>query len=1109
MRTRTATLVAVGLSALAGCSKQVSTIPAPNAPQILTFVAAPATLTRGQTAKLSFTTQGATEVSLVDQTGAEVPVSGTVEAGEVQVSPQQTTFYVLRATGPGGTDNAYVQVAVNAPLSSVFLVAIPQVVQAGESVSLVYSAEGGQQPALTDATGRKLALGGSSGVVVDVPARSTRYTFKATGPQGAVSATADVKVQPVVETFEAMPATAEPLSDGGRGLRLTWKTRGADALTLEERTFGTLLTTATPADVEAGQLDFGVPQAFGDGGTLPDGGLAGAVVPDRYPLHFTLTASTAEMPAQSAVKGLDSVVGAGPHIDAFDAPAAVSVGNPLAFSWSVRAARSELWLDGRLVFATAPGASASAAVSLPGPLAPATVSALLKAYDTNGFETHQARTLKAVKKPQVLTLTAPTTVATAASPATLKWTSSDASLVVVRVKGGPTLEAISTPAMVASGMTQVFPSRTTVVRLEAYNLAGDLDAKDVTIQVTTPANTSVSPDPSAPGATVQLGWNTNPLAPLDVIGLPVGTATSSNAPQAFVDHDLVPDATRLFFANADDGAATIRAPFGFAYPFAGVPVSVFTASVNGALVVGPSAPALTTNVDLTTPGSTPPLLAPFWDDLQLGDRGAVRWYLDASMSPRRLIVQWSQVLVGGNAASELTFQVQLLETGETRFVYRTLSDPNGNASGQTATVGIFAGVGIYGVNHGFNQPVLTQDQQLSWFTNGPAGGILSLKVAQSVSPGFFVKPAAGGLTWVFQPVRVFAPGAVVVNEAMPVPASGVAMGQFVELYNPSSDAVDLSGLLLLAESAPTVPFVIPSGISVPGRAHLVMGQTVDSSANDDAGVAFAWGLTEVPLSSTDKASLHLPSPDGGPVGALVSQLGWVDAGQGLSAQVDPFRGTVPGCVRSKAYGPAGSIGTPGAPNESCFPYALSSIPAALEVAGGAPLFDAGFDDTYAQVQLTTPFKIFQGTTSVLTVGSNGWLTFAPASPTSSESFSNRTTWPATTGLQGVLAAFWDDLKDNGNGAVTSRRVGDHQLVTWQHVTHLGAGDDLTFQVKLFDTGVIEVHHGELRSGSSSNYGNGNSATVGLELPTSSALLPVSVNQPLLVPNSAWRFTPVP
>ena len=85
----------------------------------------------------------------------------------------------------------------------------------------------------------------------------------------------------------------------------------------------------------------------------------------------------------------------------------------------------------------------------------------------------------------------------------------------------------------------------------------------------------------------------------------------------------------------------------------------------------------------------------------------------------------------------------------------------------------------------------------------------------------------------------------------------------------------------------------------------------------------------------------------------------------------------------------------------------------------------------------------------------------------------------------------------------------HWIVQWHHWAHFANTDDLNFQVKLFDDGVIEYHYATMNSGGSSQYGSGASAVTWLEnaAGTSALYVNIQTTNPGLSPNSAFRFAP--
>jgi hypothetical protein len=146
------------------------------------------------------------------------------------------------------------------------------------------------------------------------------------------------------------------------------------------------------------------------------------------------------------------------------------------------------------------------------------------------------------------------------------------------------------------------------------------------------------------------------------------------------------------------------------------------------------------------------------------------------------------------------------------------------------------------------------------------------------------------------------------------------------------------------------------------------------------------------------------------------------------------------------------------------------------------------------------------------VDNNGNLAFAD--PLASR-YVNQTI-PASAGPSAMLAPFWDDLQVGSQPSqvyvkrfVASGQVPSHWTVQYAHVTHLAGLDDLNFEVKLFDDGTIEFHYADMTSGSPDHFADGNSATIWLCAPDFTSALPIGLDQAVIQPHSAWRFTPHP
>lgn len=134
------------------------------------------------------------------------------------------------------------------------------------------------------------------------------------------------------------------------------------------------------------------------------------------------------------------------------------------------------------------------------------------------------------------------------------------------------------------------------------------------------------------------------------------------------------------------------------------------------------------------PEDTPPnnLIAPFWDDLDLGD-GHVFYKLRNQGGMRSLVVEWDQIsLYGSN--DHLSFEVILYESGDILFQYLSVE-----GSLDQSSVGIEDGDGIDGLMYLYNSPGLSAGTTVRFIRPGPAP---RLKVMPLYQSGFVMNRTA-------------------------------------------------------------------------------------------------------------------------------------------------------------------------------------------------------------------------------------------------------------------------------------------------------------------------------------------------------------------------------
>ncbi|MBX5482869.1 MAG: lamin tail domain-containing protein [Myxococcaceae bacterium] len=1093
-----------------GCTQSEAPRPLPAPPVVVDFSADVTRINPGESATLTFDVTGADEVTIVDQTGGKIAYDGDATHGTAVVSPLETAFYVLRARGAGGRANAFVQLAVGEDLREVFLVAVPPVIDSGEHAQLLWSAFHAQSAELRDSRGgvTPLDVSGGAGVVDVAPARTTGYSLVATGanPETVLEQHADIQVRPVVASFDATPAAAKV----GETIQLSWKTGGAEEVVITEKTFGQLYKATLPTDenaVDQGTFAWTVPAERPDQQAVTDG----------FPLEFTLTVKQTD-PMMTLTRMVSGFVGEGPRITSFVIPAAVTTGHTFEVAWkTVNAERLQVLADGGLLYEPLPRDTAKVAegrLTLAAPKADTTFT--LIAWGHEGVRAESSSVVRIVAPPTIDEFNLPASINAAGNPANATWKTTNATRVVVRLENGPTLFTTDDPARVASGNENIFPGNKSVFVLEAFNDAGErVTAKQTVDVLSAPGLITATPTPVTPGETISVSWLLDDTVSPSVIGDPTQPAIVNNPAGDWYELDEHVDARALQFDDPDDGTATLQAPAGFRFPFVGLQETEFHVSTNG-FISFEDVGALPDNVTLDDPDDgAPALVAPFWDDLTLGENGRVLYLWEGTSFPRRLIVQWDKVHVTADEqGSELTFEVQLWETGEIHFAYKTLNGTD--SAGEGATVGWKRSDSLYEKRGEPNTAVLTPGDEFIFMASGSSTGAFEITADHSSDFVLFARrPVGNGYVVYSARASVIPPGSVLVNELMVRPSPATPAGRWLELHNTTDEEFDISGALL--ESAATMTsFALPEGTVIAPNGYLVIGDSADPAQNGGANVTVEWsGFTPadtadetITLSAVGEIS-HLDYAAADVQEAVSIQ------GPDLSAIDTNGNGLV--CTqRSMTYGSDGAIGTPGAKNESCFEYELSTIPVAFEdiSATGTPLFEQEVDDQTASVDVgSNPITYFKTPVSTISVCTNGWIAL---SSTTLSSYSNATK-PSSSAPTALAALFWDDLEvgDTPESNVFVQRLEagaglpGRWIVQYHAVTNHNAPDTLEMEAKFFDDGVIEYHYADMVSGSSSNLADGHSATIWLERLNGSAAMPIGINQPVITSNTAYRFTPRP
>ena len=194
---------------------------------VIAFTASPASVSPGGAATLSWTTLGATSVTISGIAGS-LPANGSRS-----VQPAQTTTYQLTAHGAqSATATAAVTVQVSGGTSAPVITfsANTASVTAGQPVRLTWSVTNAATVVISPAPGT-VPQSGSEDVF---PGAKVRYILTASGPGGSSSREVNVNVTPAAQhrplvAFRAVPPAIAP----GESVTLVWNTANVQTVTID------------------------------------------------------------------------------------------------------------------------------------------------------------------------------------------------------------------------------------------------------------------------------------------------------------------------------------------------------------------------------------------------------------------------------------------------------------------------------------------------------------------------------------------------------------------------------------------------------------------------------------------------------------------------------------------------------------------------------------------------------------------------------------------------------------------------------------------------------------------------------------------------------------
>ncbi|HLO25541.1 MAG TPA: OmpA family protein, partial [Geobacteraceae bacterium] len=179
-----------GLTFLFGGKTAPAPVPPPKPAPTSNLSVTPGSITKGEQATLSWTSQDATNCDINQGIGPVKP------QGSMTITPSADTAYYLSCNGPGGTSNSTANITVAAPMAppapTSSMSVTPPSIAPGESATLNWNALNVTNCDLQPGIGPVKPQGSMS----IKPSADTAYTLACSGPGGTTSSTANVVVAP-------------------------------------------------------------------------------------------------------------------------------------------------------------------------------------------------------------------------------------------------------------------------------------------------------------------------------------------------------------------------------------------------------------------------------------------------------------------------------------------------------------------------------------------------------------------------------------------------------------------------------------------------------------------------------------------------------------------------------------------------------------------------------------------------------------------------------------------------------------------------------------------------------------------------------------------------
>ena len=483
-----------------------------------TFVTSATSVAPGDTVELSWTTTGASQVSIV--TDSNITVLNTTErAGSVTTEPlNETTSFTLTASANGNSVDQTLTVTVqtvDTPPSVTSFAATPDTLIEGESSTLAWQVTGTEPVTIviTDGDGTEITSSTNlTGTMMVTPVATTTYTLVATNSAGSDMAMESITVNPPmgarVVDFSAEPTDIAP----GQSSVLSWTVENADRVVVTS-----------------------------GGMTLSDStALTGSLtVMPMMTTAYELTAFNANGNANGAET--ITVTPIQPIIDSFTAtPDLVAAGDVAVLAWQVSMTEQVLIRQGATVLTTTTASSGSVMATVPAGNATFT----LEATNPGASETATVE-VRGLQAPMISVFTASPQQSGTTVTATIAWQVSDVTTLTLTANGTAVggFPGVTTSTVVdAQGSLPITVTETTEFVLTATNFAGSSNASQTVSIVQLPVVETEPNDSFGSANTVAIGA--------------MNTATVQGAISAGTDEDwyaVAVPAGASIYAETNDG----------------------------------------------------------------------------------------------------------------------------------------------------------------------------------------------------------------------------------------------------------------------------------------------------------------------------------------------------------------------------------------------------------------------------------------------------------------------------------------------------------------------------------------------------------------------------